>query len=98
MIVVPRSRVDLIRAPVVKSSPAWEPTGDLYRSGAYAECNSESLRTTFAHVRCAFGHVLRVSGMVHSVARDGTVSPSFVCSVPGCSWHVYVRLADWTPP
>lgn len=97
MIVVPRASVDLIKAPHVKSSPAWEPTGDLYRSGHYAACTDESLRATFAHVRCAFGHVLRVSGTIHRVAADGTVSPSFVCSVPGCSWHVYVRLDGWVP-
>jgi hypothetical protein len=32
-------------------------------------------------------------GGCHTVAADGTVSPSVVCG--RCSWHTFIRLADW---
>lgn len=32
-------------------------------------------------------------GSCHSIAPDGTVSPSVVCH--SCSWHTFIRLADW---
>lgn len=35
---------------------------------------------------------------VHSVANDGTVSPSYVCPHAPCGFHQAVRLGDWTPP
>lgn len=31
----------------------------------------------------------------HTIASDGTVSPSVVCTHPGCTWHVFVRLDGW---
>jgi len=31
----------------------------------------------------------------HTIAPDGTVSPSVVCPHPGCSWHVFLRLDGW---
>ncbi len=31
----------------------------------------------------------------HTIASDGTVSPSVVCPHPGCGWHVFVRLVGW---
>lgn len=36
----------------------------------------------------------------HSIADDGTVSPSIVCAnggAKGCSFHEFVRLAEWEP-
>lgn len=35
---------------------------------------------------------------VHSIANDGSVSPSYVCPQPGCTFHEAVKLGDWTPP
>lgn len=32
-------------------------------------------------------------GSCHTVAADGTISPSVVC--PGCGWHVHAQLAGW---
>lgn len=31
----------------------------------------------------------------HTIAADGTVSPSVVCPHPGCGWHVFLRLDGW---
>lgn len=38
---------------------------------------------------------LTLSVEVHAVADDGAVSPSFVCTVPGCLFHTFIRLAGW---
>ena len=46
---------------------------------------------------CAFGHECRMVSDVHTIAADGTVSPSYVCPVKGCTFHVHVRLDGWTP-
>lgn len=35
-------------------------------------------------------------GSRHTIAEDGTVSPSLVCPHEGCSWHVFVRLIGWS--
>jgi hypothetical protein len=29
------------------------------------------------------------------VADDGTVSPSYVCPFPPCTFHLFVRLDGW---
>lgn len=34
-------------------------------------------------------------GSAHTIAADGTVSPSLVCPYPPCAWHVFVRLDGW---
>lgn len=31
----------------------------------------------------------------HHVAVDGIVAPSVVCTHPGCTWHVFIRLEGW---
>lgn len=31
----------------------------------------------------------------HSVAPNGTVSPSYVCPFPPCTFHEWVRLEGW---
>jgi len=46
---------------------------------------------------CAAGHTCRLSAIVHRVAKDGTVHPSYVCPVPKCSFHDYVQLEGWNP-
>lgn len=42
---------------------------------------------------------LMLSKENHTIAADGTLSPSLVCPNhrDGCSWHVWGRLADWPP-
>lgn len=31
----------------------------------------------------------------HTIAPDGSVTPSLQCSFPPCPWHVYVTLEGW---
>ena len=50
-----------------------------------------------AMTTCANGHTLRMASDVHTIASDGTVTPSVVCTVTGCSSHVMVRLVGWDP-
>lgn len=42
--------------------------------------------------RCANGHAAQLD---HSIAVDGTVSPSLECPEPGCTFHEFVQLVDW---
>lgn len=52
-------------------------------------------RKDLALCTCPFGHTTRVSPKNHSIADDGTVSPSYVCTVPGCTFHDNVRFVGW---
>ena len=57
---------------------------------------------------CAAGHshIVGIAGTMsadgtlqppaHSIAPDGTISPSYVCPRAGCQFHEYVRLEGWT--
>ena len=51
-----------------------------------------------AMIRCPADH--ECSLVTHTIADDGTVTPSAVCPVKGCTFHEYVRLVDWpqAPP
>ncbi len=31
----------------------------------------------------------------HTIAADGTVSPSVHHDEPGCGWHVHIKLEGW---
>lgn len=42
---------------------------------------------------CPNGHRGMVD--VHTIADDGTLSPSVVCAASGCTFHDYVRLEGW---
>lgn len=37
-------------------------------------------------------------GSNHTVANDGTVSPSDVCPFPPCTFHQFIFLEDWARP
>jgi hypothetical protein len=50
-----------------------------------------------AMTTCANGHTLRMSSDIHKIAPDGTVTPSYVCTHPECSFHQMVRLIGWDP-
>lgn len=63
------------------------------RDGKYV-CQSDN---DIALCTCANGHTTRMVSTVHRVAPDGTVAPSYVCPVKGCSFHQYVRLVGWDP-
>lgn len=49
------------------------------------------------NLRCDRGH-LAMLGDRHEVSPDGQVTPSVGCPSPGCGWHAWARLAEWTPP
>lgn len=55
----------------------------------------------FVMLECPNGHRVRmnIDPGGHSVATDGTVSPSCVC--PGesspCTFHEFVKLLEWGP-
>lgn len=46
-----------------------------------------------AEIVCAKGH----SGLmrVHTIAANGEVEPSVVCTVEGCGWHEFITLEGW---
>lgn len=47
-------------------------------------------------VVCPVCHsALTLSGRVHSVSEVGAVSPSFVCTRAGCSFHDFIVLEGW---
>lgn len=46
---------------------------------------------------CANGHEGYLDPKQHTVAADGTVTPSAVCPVKGCTWHEFIRLGGWAP-
>lgn len=48
-----------------------------------------------ALITCDQRHTLRMSGRVHAIAADGTVTPSWVCRYYGCKFHQHIRLAGW---
>ncbi len=43
--------------------------------------------------RCANGHIGSLDD--HTIADDGTVSPSVVCQRQGCNFHEFIKLEDW---
>ena len=47
----------------------------------------------FVVTRCPNGHTGSLSD--HSIAPDGTVSPSVVCQREGCNFHEFIKLADF---
>lgn len=57
-------------------------------------CHPSTRHVFKATMACPYGHVLTLR--IHTIAKDGTVSPSVICSAPGCSFHEYVRLIGWT--
>lgn len=72
----------------------WDYAIRLIKDGGFYACQSEH---DLALCTCGKGHTCRLSGKVHQVAADGTVSPSYVCPVTGCGYHEFVRLIGWDP-
>ena len=51
--------------------------------------------TQTVHVRC-MGNCGKLFTLCdHTIADDGSVSPSVVCPNKNCDWHVYLKLLDW---
>lgn len=56
-------------------------------------CHPSTMRRFKAEMTCSAGHSLVLRS--HQIAEDGRVQPSVVCTVPGCSFHEFVRLQTW---
>lgn len=82
--------MDFTHHPVDWSKPGVSKTWDYLTPGEH-----EVLKYDFALVTCTKGHTCRLVTKIHSIAKDGTLSPSLVCPVPGCTFHEFVRLVGW---
>lgn len=75
---------------------ARSPSPDRFRLEPLQWCPSLQVgvgRT--AYIACGNGHIGLLTA--HEIADDGKISPSVVCSLKGCDWHVYARLMGWVP-
>lgn len=61
-------------------------------AGAFWALQSEQ---DLALCTCVNRHTTRMAGTVHQVAADGAVKPSYVCPIPGCTFHDWVRLVGF---
>lgn len=59
----------------------------------WSACHPSTVGRFKATVTCPAGHISTLRS--HSVASDGTVSPSLVCLHAGCGFHEFVRLSEW---
>ncbi len=64
--------------------------------GQYAKSLKPSRQWGWAIVRCPECGRCSTLGRNHEVLSDGEVTPSFVCPFPPCTWHVLIRLLDWS--
>ncbi len=60
----------------------------------WVPCHPATIHRFKATMACPAGHVLTLR--IHSIKSDGSLAPSVVCPVERCTFHEYVRLADWT--
>lgn len=47
-------------------------------------------------LQCPHGHRRTFGRSVHTILEDGTVTPSAVCTEPGCDFHEWVKLEGYT--
>lgn len=66
----------------------------LKEDGVHYACQSDK---DLVLATCSNGHTCRLVSGAHSIAADGTISPSYVCPAKGCDFHRFVRLLDWDP-
>ena len=67
------------------------------RTWDYLDPGPKAWLNNLALATCANGHVCRIVSNVHTIAADGTLSPSYVCPGTGCSYHTMVRFVGWAP-
>jgi len=97
---------ELIREAVAYSLRAFRPRRrrvTIQRYGDFTDrppplhwvpCHPSTLRRFKATMACPAGHALTLR--LHAIEADGSVAPSVVCPVAGCTFHEHVRLTDWT--
>lgn len=81
--------MDLVRHELVPRGRLDHQTPPL--SWDYLDARPEDL----AIITCDRGHVSRMVSRVHRIAADGRVSPSYVCPIPGCRFHAFIRLVGY---
>jgi len=64
-----------------------------FESGTWWRTLAKDTGEMTAWFRCPNGHFGTLSD--HSIASDGTVSPSVVCPEKGCKFHENIKLEDW---
>jgi len=62
-----------------------------YKPLTWKGAQTPTIRT--ALVTCSNGHVSSLTD--HTIADDGSVSPSLVCPYKNCNFHEFVRLDGW---
>lgn len=60
----------------------------------WTACHPSTIERYKATMTCPNGHLLTLRR--HAIDWDGAVSPSVICPEKGCTFHAYVRLANWT--
>jgi hypothetical protein len=60
----------------------------------WKDCDARTRARFKAELTCSSGHGVSLRG--HSIAADGMVSPSVVCLAPGCDFHDFVQLEEWS--
>lgn len=85
----------MISVPKGELKDVLEPGGDLRWCPIWDRLEGRQ----HAILRCSRGHVAGLRS--HSVAADGTVSPSVVCDggtdAESCTFHEMVQLEGWDP-
>lgn len=59
----------------------------------WKRCHPRTRSIFKAELTCSNGHAISLRG--HSISSDGTVTPSVVCTTPGCDFHDFIRLNSW---
>lgn len=78
----------------VLSIERYEASSDRPPPLRWVPCHPSTLSKFKATMTCSAGHRMTLRG--HSIAPDGSVTPSVVCPARECSFHAFVRLAGWT--
>jgi hypothetical protein len=65
--------------------------------GAWMRWTAEFTNGTriMAVLCCPNGHLGSISSEVHSIAPNGSVTPSYVCPRKGCTFHTFIVLDGW---
>ena len=85
MIAIPIIEPDEIGQP--RRVPCWQPSTMMgLDAGALAV------------IWCSNGHPSNIDATVHRIAPDGTVTPSCICCVAGCTFHQNIQLLGWGAP
>lgn len=57
-------------------------------------CHPQTAQKFKAHMTCDAGHPIVLKN--HTIFANGNVHPSVICRTPGCQFHDFVVLREWT--